>query len=332
MIVDLEHHYSPPVQARGGVSIPAENERFWEVDSEMRLQMRLRSSDSRCNIDRHLWFMDEAGIDVAVMTGHGYQRSLEEQRRWHDACAQAVRDHPKRFVGFAGLKPLGGESAIKELERAVKELGMKGVQISARLEGRTLDSRELWPFYEKVSELGIPIDVHIATEAPGFDALHAPWGLYYVMMREYDISATVFRLCFGGVLEAFPNLVFIVNHFGGGVSAVKERMDYYVETCGSSLWSNPDKPLISKPWNEYFDKLYFSMGGRGPGMATVKCALTNISPRKMMFATDWPSNYENDPQEAKRYIEEIRKLDLPKDDIEAMLGGNAAKLLGLPAA
>jgi len=206
---------------------------------------------------------------------------------------------------------------------------MKGVQINARIEGRTLDSRTLWPFYEKVSELGVPIDVHIATEAPGLDAFHAPWGLYYVMMREYDISATVFRLCFGGVLEDFPNLVFIINHFGGGVSAVKDRMDYYVEMCGANFWLNPDTPLITRPWNEYFDKLYFNMAGRGPNMASVKCALTNISPRKLMFGTDWPPNYENDPQGAKGYIEEIRKLDLSKDDIEAILGGNAAKLLGI---
>ena len=110
---------------------------------------------------------------------------------------------------------------------------------------------------------------------------------------------------------------------------MKERMDYYFEICGSSMWQNPDRPLITKPWTEHFNKLYFNMAGRGVGMATVRCALTNISPRKLMFGTDWPPNYENDPKGAKRYVEEIRKLDLPRDDIEAMLGGNAAQLLGL---
>jgi predicted TIM-barrel fold metal-dependent hydrolase len=65
------------------------------------------------------------------------------------------------------------------------------------------------------------------------------------------------------------------------------------------------------------------------GMAAVKCALTNISPKRLMFGTDWPFNYDRNPSGARQYIEEIRKLDLPEDDIEAMLGGNAARLLGI---
>jgi len=124
--------------------------------------------------------------------------------------------------------------------------------------------------------------------------------------------------------------VFIINHFGGGISAVMERMDAYMGYVGPgcpSLYSG--EPLISKPWREYFDKLYFSMAGREVGMAAVKSALTNISPKKLMFGTDWPFNYEQKPGEAGRYIEEIRKLDLPREDIDAMLGGNAAGLLGL---
>jgi len=71
------------------------------------------------------------------------------------------------------------------------------------------------------------------------------------------------------------------------------------------------------------------MAGREQGMDTVKCALTNISPKKMMFGTDWPFNYENDPEGLKGYVSDIRKLDLPKEEIEGILGGNAAKLLGI---
>ena len=64
-------------------------------------------------------------------------------------------------------------------------------------------------------------------------------------------------------------------------------------------------------------------------MAAVECALTNISPDKLMFGSDWPFNYDLKPEEAGRYIEEIRKLDLPGEDIEKILGGNAAALLGI---
>lgn len=221
------------------------------------------------------------------------------------------------------------KNGTRELERAVRELGMKGVQIRTHVDGQNLDSRALWPFYEKVSELGIPIDVHVTPAPRGFDALHAPYALHYNIAREFDMCATVFRICFGGVLEDFPNLVFIMNHFGGGISAVKDRMDYYVKVCGTDFWQQPDKPLINKPWTEYFDRFYFNMAGRGRGTAAIKCALANISSSKLLFGTDWPANFEDDAPGALRYIEDAKSLDLDQGDIDGMLGGNAVQLLRL---
>ncbi len=71
------------------------------------------------------------------------------------------------------------------------------------------------------------------------------------------------------------------------------------------------------------------MAGREGGMAAVKCALTNISPQRLMFGTDWPFNYDHNSQAARKYIDDLRKLNLPQADIEAMLGGTAKKLLGI---
>lgn len=139
-----------------------------------------------------------------------------------------------------------------------------------------------------------------------------------------------FRLCLGGVLEDFPDLVFVMNHFGSGVSAIMERVDAYMDFVGPgcpSLYQG--KSLISRPWREYFNKLYFNMAGREGGMAAVKCAITTISPSRLMFGSDWPFNYDHNPQKAHRFIEDIKKLDLPQDDIEAMLGGTAAKIFNI---
>ncbi|MFC1815855.1 amidohydrolase family protein [Thermodesulfobacteriota bacterium] len=327
MIIDLEHHLYLETELQKGSSKSGRIcERYWDSDGEL----RTRTFQEASHVDRYLQFMDEAGIDVAVVTTNAIA-TLEQCKRWNDFCAKVVNEIPKRFVGFASIPPLGGRLALEELERAVKELGLKGVHIRTQTEGHALDSRELWPFYEKVSELGIPVDVHITREPSGFD-FHAPYALYYLMAREFDMCVATFRICLGGVLEDFPHLVFIMNHFAGGISAVMDRIDPYMSHVGPG-W--PDfylgKPLITKPWREYFNKLYFSMAGREAGIAAVKCALTNISPRKLMFGTDWPYDYDGNPQDVKRYVEQIRKLDLPKDEIEAMLGGNAAKLLGIEA-
>ena len=326
MIIDMEHHTATEDRLERGVSESGKVcERYWDVDGKM----KVRTFEEAADAEPHLQFMDEAGIDMAVLTTNPIS-SLEQCRRWNDFCAGIVRDHPKRFLGFATIPPLGGKPAFKELERAIGELGLKGVHIWTWTDGHPLDSRDLWPFYIKVSELGMPIDVHVTLEPPGLDAVHAPYALYYVMARELDICVATLRICLGGVLEDFPDLVFIINHFGGGVSAVLERLDAYMSYVGPgcpSLYQG--KPLISRPWKEYFSKLYFNMAGREVGMAAVKCALTNISPKKLMFGTDWPFNYDRNPLGARQYVEEIRKLDLPNEDIDAMLGGNAARLLGI---
>ena len=326
MIIDVENHFSLVEETvKGTFKSGKICERYWDKDGKI----KIRQSEDAASIERFLQFMEDAGIDMAVLTNQS--RKLDRHKKWHDLCAGLVKKYPKKFVGFATINPLDGKPALDELERAIKDLGLKGVHIWARNYDAFLDSKEMWPFYEKVSELEVPIDVHIMGFPTGFDALQASYALYYVIAREFDMAASVLRVCLGGVLEEFPDLKLIMNHFGGGVSSVMERLDAYLSYADQDGWSDfySGKRLISKPWREYFNKLYFSMAGREAGIETVKCALTNISPKKMMFATDWPWNYDYEPEKVKQYVAAIRKLDLPKDDIEGMLGGNIARLLGI---
>ena len=329
MIIDVENHIRIPSHA-GDIIFESgkATERYWNNDGSFGFRL---SKDS-ANVERYLQFMDEAGIDMAVLTSQApVLAELDEAKKWHDYAAGLMQKYPKRLACIATIKPVGVKGMLKELERAVKECGLKGVHIAASTNDVELDSKEMWPFYEKVSELNIPVDVHIQANPSGFENLKADYALHYVAAREFHMAASVMRVCFGGVLEEFPALKLIMNHFGGGISSVIERFDLY-----ANLADDPDGPgfyygksLISRPFREYFDKLYFNMAGRGAGMATVKCALTNISPRKMLFATDWPLNYDYYPQVLRKHIEDIHKLDLSSDDIEAMLGGNAAQLYGL---
>ncbi|MFC2020761.1 amidohydrolase family protein [Chloroflexota bacterium] len=326
MIIDMEHHTATEDLLAKGTSPSGKIcERYWDTDGKM----KILSFEEVARAESHLKFMDEAGIDMAVLTTNPL-KSLEQCRKWNDFCAGLVKEYPKRFLGFATILPLGGKEAFEELDRAITGLGLSGVHIWTWSDGQPLDSRELWPFYEKVSELDVPVDVHVTLEPPGLDSVRATYALYYVIARELDMCAATFRVCLGGILEDFPDLKIIMNHFGGGISAVLERMDAYMGYVGPgcpSLYMG--EPMISRPWREYFDKLYFNMAGREVGMAAVKCALTNISPEKLMFGSDWPFNYDRNSLEAKRYIDEIKKLDLPEDDINNMLGNNAARLLGI---
>ena len=326
MIIDTEHHAATEDLLHKGTSKSGKIcERYWDSDGKM----KIRTYQEAGGVSRRLQFMDESGIDVAVLTANPVS-TLEQSRRWNDFCAGLVKAHPGRFVGFASVPALGGKPAFDELDRAINGLGLKGVHIWTQTSGRMLDSRELWPFYEKASALKIPVDVHVTLDPTGYDSVHADYALHYVMARELDMCAATFRVCLGGVLEDFPDLIMIMNHLGGGISAVLERMDAYMNYVGPGCPSlYRDRPLISKPWRAYFDKLYFNVAGREVGMAALKSALTNISPEKLMFGTDWPYNFDHEPQEVRRFINEIRNLDLDQKDIDGILGDNAARLLGI---
>jgi predicted TIM-barrel fold metal-dependent hydrolase len=328
MIIDMEHHGSTldnPMLARGKSRSGLYCERYWGDDG----RMKVRTYESSARTEERLEFMDAAGIDLAVLSSNPL-KTLAEARAWNDHCARMISDHSHRFAAFASIPPLGGPEALKELNRAILELKLQGVHICTRNQDLHLDSREMWPFYARVEELGVPLDVHVTLEPQGYDAVNASYALYYIIAREVDMLVETFRICLGGVLEDFPGLQVIINHFGSGISAILERMDAYLDYEGPGCPAiYPGKPLITRPWREYFNQLYFNIAGREMGIDALRCALTNISPRRLMFGTDWPFNYDHDAGKARKYIQAIKNLALPAEDIDSILGSNARRLLKL---
>lgn len=327
MIIDFEHHlYLPEQTVRGKSQSGRITERHWEEKDKL----RIRIFEDASRADRCIQFMDDAGIDMAVLTTNNFTGGLEQMKRWNTFCGEVVRQYPSRFVGFACIAPMAGPAALDEIDRAVQELGLQGAHIWTRNDGRHLDDRGMWPFYAKMAELNLPIDVHVTIEPSGLDAMQSRYGLHYVLGREFDMAIATLRVCLGGVLEDFPDLTLIMNHFGGGVSSVIDRLEAYMDFLGDG-WDSfyLDEPLISRPWKEYWDKLYFNVAGREMGTSSMTCALTNIAPEKLVFGTDWPFNYDYRPEAVQAYAAEIRTLDLPAGAAEGILGNNAARILGL---
>jgi len=64
-------------------------------------------------------------------------------------------------------------------------------------------------------------------------------------------------------------------------------------------------------------------------MNALKCALMSISPKRILFATDYPVDFANNVKGIREFIENVMNLPLEDDARESILGGNAAELLGL---
>jgi len=121
--------------------------------------------------------MDAVGIDLAVLsmavTSDDTQVALEECKVWNDKAAELIKKYPKRFAALAPVPPLGGEKAFDELKRAIEKLGLKGVVIRSQVNGLSMDARELYPFYEQVAALKVPIFIHPSGVQQGFEILTA---------------------------------------------------------------------------------------------------------------------------------------------------------------
>ena len=317
MVIDFEHHYIPTELGRRMGMDPTRKEGVRTRDAFVHSQL--------FDMQAQIRDMDRAGIDIAVQSCIlGWDTTLENCRLLNDCTAELQKEYPTRFVGLAHAPVLAGDGALREVERAVSELGLKGVTISSQVNGLSLDAREFTPFYELMKRLAVPIFIHPALGPKGYD-LMKDYMLPVILTREFDLGVAVTRLIAGGVVERYPDLQLIFAHFGGGLAGYKERIS-----------RSSYRFKLPRSFDDYFDRLYFDMAGFEGSPIALRCALEGIKPERMVFATDYPQNFNNsDPEQGKsvdgvgEYIGEIRRLPLDEKIKEGMLGSTAASLLKL---
>lgn len=322
-VVDFQHHFVPRELAERRGARGARQDLTEGGMKKVTLHQKLYDPEEQ------LRDMDEGGLDTAVLSCViGWDRPLDECRLINDAFAALQRKYPGRFAGLAHVPLLiDTRAALAELDRAIGDLGLRGVTITSQVNGVPLDSPELSEFYARVVELGIPVFVHPSMPPQGY-AWIKEYDLSRIVGRELDLTLCVSRLIAAGVLDRFPELKLVIAHFGGGIAAIKERIAAKAYRFGTPL---------KRSFDDYFDLLYFDMSGFEGGPAALRCALTGIKPERLVFATDYPQDFTGattgtgkGPKDMRRYIDEIRALPFPEKTTAGMLGENAAELLRLP--
>jgi predicted TIM-barrel fold metal-dependent hydrolase len=321
MIIDFQHHY-----------VPYELAQRHGATGRGRLEVRDGAAPKATlhgklyDLETQLADMDEMGIDVAVLSCFiAWDVSAEECRFVNTKMAEAQSTYPRRFVGLAHIPAHDSKRAVGELKYAVSELGLRGTTITSQVMGHALDWPELFPVYEAVADLNVPIFVHPAMAPKGY-ALAEDHDLGRILVREFDLCLASVRLIAGGVLETFPSLQFVMAHFGGGIAAIKERLVKKAHRFDRRL---------QRPFEELFNLLYFDMAGFEGGELALNAALAGISPDRLVFATDYPQDFTGVSTSSglrapavSDYIADIRAR-VPAAVADKILGGTAARLLRL---
>jgi predicted TIM-barrel fold metal-dependent hydrolase len=322
VIVDFQHHFVPrELIAREGMAAGESHVLTEGGVPKFTLHNRLY------DIEMQIRDMDEAGIDLAVLSCNlGWDVGLDECRFINEKSAEIQRRHPGRFVGLAHA-PVLQDAGLREIERAVRDLGLRGATITSQVDKLPLDAPQLMPFYRKACDLDLPVFVHPMQIPAGYPHSRE-YDLGRIIGREFDLQLAVMRVIAGRVLEELPDLKLVFAHFGGGIGAVKERLAAKAGRFGT----------LKRPFEESFGRLYFDTAGFEGGPIALRCAVDAISPDRLVFATDYPQDFTGATTQTgkgvsdiRRYTDRIRGLDLPQGTADAILGGTALRLLHMDA-
>jgi aminocarboxymuconate-semialdehyde decarboxylase len=267
--------------------------------------------------------MDSMGIDIQAVSPVPlqYYYALDpdlgrtSSRLINDHIAETVAAHPDRFVGLCTVPLQDPEMAVTELDRAVKELGMRGVEICTNVAGDELSDARFRKFFAKAEELDVLIFLH----PNGFSGGERLSDHYFtnVIGNPLDSTVAVSHLIFGGVLDAYPKLKICVAHGGGYLAAYSGRIDHAHanrEDC---------RRCIQEPPTSYLRKLYFDTVVFTEHQLEYLVSLYGSD--HMVLGTDYP--FDMGMYDPVGFVD--GRDALTAGDKAAIVGGNAARLLGI---
>ncbi|MFC1945713.1 amidohydrolase family protein [Chloroflexota bacterium] len=230
--------------------------------------------------------------------------AVELARIANDEVAELVAKYPDKFAAGVACLPMNDmDATLEEADRAIKQLGLKGVQIYSRVNGETVDSPQLRPLYEKMAAYDLPIWIHPLGRhfRPG-----APRGLPDdgVFDLLFETSYAMQRLVLSGIFREFPNIKFIVHHSGAMIPLVENRF-----------------PHIEQFRNFYGDTATY--GATPPLML----AHTFFGADHLLFATDSPLGPKFGC--TLDVVHAVERMDVPEADKEKIFLRNATKLMKL---
>lgn len=262
----------------------------------------------------------------------GPKEAAELARMCNDEMAEMLAKWPQRYIAAIANLPLNNmDAALKEAERAIKELGFKGIQIYTRVNGKPLSTGEMMPLYELMCHFDLPIWIHpmrsssqadYPTETVSFNQLFSIFGW------PYDTTAAMTRLVFAGTFEKFPTIKFITHHLGGMVPYFSDRLvahyDNGLERLGAKQF-----PGLTRPPVEYYKMFYGDTVLNGNSNYALECGLAFFGEDHVLFGTDMPYDIENGGASLRETIKAIDNLKVPDSTKKKIYEGNARRLLHL---
>ncbi len=265
--------------------------------------------------------MDEQGIDVEALSINPYwygadrDQAAEVVRLNNEGLAGLCGQHPDRFVAFASVALQFPDLAVRQLEYAVKKLGLRGAAVGASCAGDEFADPRFHPFWAKCEEMGILVFLHPQGTPDLAKRLKGNGVLDNVIGNPLDTTIALSHLIFEGTLDRFPGLKICAAHGGGYLASYMDRSDH-----GCVTFPNRCNRQLEKKPTEYLKQLYYDALIFTP--EALRHLAANVGSSQIVLGTDYPY-----PWEDKAVDHIMNTPSLSDDERIAILGATAAKLL-----
>jgi aminocarboxymuconate-semialdehyde decarboxylase len=333
MMIDVFNHFMPkPILERLAELVPGHMalKAFPELPTLWDVEARLRLMDG---FEGYRQVLSLANPPIELLGPPELTPQLA--RIANDGLAALCRKYPDRFPCFIASMPMNNvDACLAEIERALGELGARGIQIFTNVLGKPLSAPEFRPIFAAMAAHDLPVWIHpirgpqfadYASEARSEDEIWFTFGW------PYETTAAVTRLIFAGLFDELPRLKIVTHHMGGMVPYFAKKIDLGFDQIffGSSA-RNPaaERAGLKRRPIDYYHMLYGDTALNGDAAAT-RCGHAFFTTGHCLFATDAPFDAEQGRALIGETISAVRALDIPETERERIFAGNAQALLRL---
>jgi aminocarboxymuconate-semialdehyde decarboxylase len=250
----------------------------------------------------------------------------------NNEMAELVSRHPDRYIAAIANLPLNNmDAAFKEAERAIKELGFKGIQIYSRVNGKPPSTDEMMPLFELMCSFDLPIWIHPmrSSDQPDYSTETVSYNqMFSIFGWPYDTTAAMIRLVFSGIFERFPSIKFITHHCGGMIPYFSDRLRIHYDN-GLERLGTPYFPGLTKHPVDYLKMFYADTALDGNSNKALECGLAFFGEDHILFGSDAPFDVENGGISTRAAIRGIEDMEISGDIRTKIYEGNARRLLHL---
>jgi aminocarboxymuconate-semialdehyde decarboxylase len=267
--------------------------------------------------------MERQGIDVQVLSLH-----FQHQHDWADRdlagsvvallnekVAEQVERYPDRLVGLGAVSLQHPDLAAEQLDHAMRELGLRGIMMTTVMSNEEISAQRFAPFWSKAEELGAVVFIHPEGFAGG-ERFAGPGQLGNTIGMPLDTSVALSHMIFSGFLDRHPRAKIVLSHGGGFLPSYIGRAD----NCYAR--SEPCRNM-AKPPSEYLKDLYYDTLVYSP--ENLRYLIDQVGADRLVLGTDYPF-----PIASQDPVGDALAIDgLSDEELEAILSGTAARLLGI---